>query len=74
MNSTTKTAALFCAVMLLPATIQAASSPMQEGLWEITTTMSMPGMPYKMPPHKVTHCYTKMTTREQSRSRIETAK
>jgi hypothetical protein len=59
MNDTTKTAALFCAVMLLPATVLAAGSPMQEGLWEISSTMSMPGMPHKIPPTKVTHCYTK---------------
>ena len=59
MNSAVKTAAVICSALLLPATIQAAGSPMQEGLWEISTTMSMPGMPYKIPPTKVTHCYTK---------------
>ena len=46
-------------VLLLPATLFAAPSPMQEGLWEISTAMNMPGMPYKIPPTKVTHCYTK---------------
>lgn len=59
MNATMKKAALFFAVLLLPATVLAAGSPMQEGLWEISSTMSMPGMPYKIPPTKVTHCYTK---------------
>jgi hypothetical protein len=68
MNSTTKTAALFCAVLLLPASIQAAGSPMQEGLWEISSTMSMPGMPYKIPPTKVTHCYTKEELKDSQKT------
>jgi len=46
-------------VLLFPATLFAAPSPMQEGLWEINTTMKMRGMSYEMPPTKVTHCYTK---------------
>ncbi|HTP66934.1 MAG TPA: DUF3617 family protein [Geobacteraceae bacterium] len=29
------------------------------GLWEISSTIDMPGMPHKIPPSKVTHCYTK---------------
>ncbi|MEI6127009.1 MAG: DUF3617 family protein [Pseudomonadota bacterium] len=32
---------------------------MQEGLWEITTTIDMPGMPAGMPPMKQTQCMTK---------------
>jgi hypothetical protein len=59
MRKTMKTATVICAILLLPSVSRAAASPMQEGLWEITTTMSMPGMPYNMPPTKVTHCYTK---------------
>jgi hypothetical protein len=68
MNATTKTAALFCAVLLLPATVLAAGSPMQDGLWEISSTMSMPGMPYKIPPTKVTHCYTKEDLKDSQRT------
>lgn len=29
---------------------------MQEGLWEITTVITMPGMPMQMPPVKITQC------------------
>ncbi len=29
---------------------------MQEGLWEITTVIKMPGMPMQMPPIKTTQC------------------
>ncbi len=58
MNFTLKLAVLFC-VLLFPATLLAAASPMQEGLWEIVTSVNMPGMPYKAPPTRVTHCYTK---------------
>lgn len=29
---------------------------MQEGLWEITTVITMPGMPMQMPPIKTTQC------------------
>lgn len=29
---------------------------MQEGLWEITTVIKMPGMPMQMPPMKTTQC------------------
>jgi hypothetical protein len=29
---------------------------MQEGLWEITTVMKMPGMPMQIPPTKTTQC------------------
>jgi len=51
-------AAAVIAVFLLPSVSFAADSPMKPGLWEITTKMEMPGVPYQIPPTKSTHCYT----------------
>jgi len=36
-----------------------AGPEMKEGLWEITTSMEMQGMPIKMPQQTYTHCLTK---------------
>lgn len=68
MNATMKNAVLFSAALLMPAAVLAAGSPMQEGLWEISSTMSMPGMPYKIPPTKVTHCYSKEDLRDSQKT------
>lgn len=37
----------------------AAAPQMKEGLWEITVTMDMPGMPKNVPPQKVQQCITR---------------
>jgi hypothetical protein len=44
--------------LALPA-LSFAADGMREGLWEITTQMEMPGMPVKMKPTVMKHCYTK---------------
>lgn len=49
--------ALFLTIAF-PATVWAGQSSMQPGLWEITTEMEMPGMPMKLPPQSIRHCYT----------------
>lgn len=51
-------------LILMLATLVLAPSParcepdLQPGLWEITTTMEMPGMAFKMPAATVTQCIT----------------
>ena len=61
---------LFAASVLLFAVISisfAGSVPnMQEGMWEITSRMEMPGMPMQMPPMKHTQCLTKKDLVPQS--------
>ena len=54
-------------VLALPAVCLAAA-PMRDGYWELTTTMDMPGMPVKMAPTKVKHCYTKEDVNDQRKT------
>lgn len=56
-------AAAALGIFLLPLTCSAIE--MRDGLWELTTTMNMPGM--KMPPQKVKHCYTKEDVKDQKK-------
>jgi hypothetical protein len=42
-----------------------AADTMRDGYWELITTMDMPGMPMKMPPTKMKHCYTKEDVKDQ---------
>lgn len=48
---------LLLSVVLSPAA-WSAQNTMQPGLWEITTEVDMPGMPMKLPPQTIRHCYT----------------
>jgi len=45
-------------LVLLPAAVPAADG-IRPGMWEITSTMEVPGMPMGMPPTTVKQCYTK---------------
>jgi len=45
-----------------------ASDLMREGNWELTTTMDMPGMPMKMPPTVIQHCYTKEDVKDDKKT------
>lgn len=55
---------MFCACSSL---CYAGAEPnMQEGMWEITSTMEMPGMPASIPPMKHTQCITKKDMIPQS--------
>lgn len=51
-------------LMFLPLTC-AAAVEMRDGMWELTTTMDVPGM--KMPPQKMKHCYTKEDVKDQKK-------
>ena len=53
--------------LVLPATIFAADT-MREGYWELITTMEMPGMPMKMEPTRMKHCYTKEDVKDQKKT------
>ena len=53
--------------LALPAT-SFATDTMRDGYWELTTTMEMPGMPIKMPPTKIKHCYTKEDVKDQKKT------
>lgn len=51
---------LTTALLTLSGLTLAAGAPIaQEGLWEITTKTTMPGMPMQMPAHTMQHCFSK---------------
>jgi hypothetical protein len=54
------------AVLLIPAAALAAGG-MRDGLWELTTTMDMPGMPMQIPPQVMQHCYSKDDVKDQKK-------
>ncbi len=59
--------ALALLVISLPALAYAEdASPMQEGLWEISMKIEIPGLPFQMPPQTVQHCYTKKDLQESA--------
>lgn len=53
-----KTMSLLVLLALTAAPALAGENPMKPGMWEITTQMDMPGMPYKMPPMTFKRCVT----------------
>jgi hypothetical protein len=53
--------------LALPATNFAADT-MRDGYWELTSTMEMPGMPMKMAPTTIKHCYTKEDVKDQKKT------
>jgi hypothetical protein len=61
-----KTVLFVLLIVFVPGVLLAADN-MREGMWEITSTMEMPGMPMKMPPTKIKHCYTKEDIKDQKK-------
>ena len=47
----------------------AAPVNMQEGNWEIETSMKIENVPFPIPPTKMTHCYTKKDLEDSSKTR-----
>ena len=45
-----------------------AGETMREGFWELVTTMEIPGMPMKMAPTKMTHCYSKEDVKDRKKA------
>lgn len=43
------------------------AEPIREGLWEVSTTTVIPGMPTKLPPSVIKHCYTKEDVKDQAK-------
>ena len=49
---------LLCGFLVLTAAGMANGAGMKPGLWEINSTIEMPGLPFQPPPTTITHCYT----------------
>jgi hypothetical protein len=60
---------LFAALMVLSfaATSAHAASSMKEGMWDISTAVEMPGLPFQPPPMTISHCYTKEELQDQNK-------
>jgi hypothetical protein len=59
-----KTIVTLLCILLVPAISNAANS-IREGLWELSSQVEMPGMPMKIPPTVIKHCYTKEQVKDQ---------
>ena len=62
---------MLCAVLLVLIAVPVLAAPvnMQEGNWEIVTKINIEGVPFPMPPMKMTHCYTKKDLEDSSKTR-----
>ncbi len=61
------TAVLLCGFFLLTTAGGASGAGMKAGLWEINSTMEMPGLPFQPPPTTITHCYTSEDVKSNER-------
>ena len=53
-----RTLAVCSLVLALAIPAFAETNPVTPGKWQFSMQMEMPGMPFKMPPVKFTHCVT----------------
>ena len=58
---------IILSLITIPVTVCAADT-MREGNWELITTMDMPGMPIKIPPSRIEHCYSKDDVKDQKKT------
>jgi len=56
---------LLSGVLLSLPSLAPAAEMMKPGLWEITTSMEMPGMPFQPPTQTMRHCYTEQEVKEE---------
>lgn len=61
-----KTAVTLLCILAVPV-VAGAAQPMREGLWEIQSQVEMPGMPVKMQPTVIKHCYSKDEVKDQKK-------
>jgi hypothetical protein len=54
-------------ILALPIATFAADT-MREGYWELVSTMEMPGMPMKIPPTTMKHCYTREDVKDPQKT------
>ncbi len=62
------------ALSLVWAPVAFADVNMQDGMWEMTMKMEMPGMSYEMPPVKYNQCMTKKELVPQKKEKNEDCK
>lgn len=56
-------------LLVSAASLFGAAPRMQEGKWEIVTSINLEGMPFSMPPMTVNQCFTKKDVEDGSKTR-----
>jgi hypothetical protein len=66
-----KKAIMLSVVLLFLSALPLFAAPvnMQEGSWELITSIIIEGVPFSMPPMKVTKCFTKKDLEDSSKTR-----
>jgi hypothetical protein len=59
---------LLAGATLLQPSMATSAEIIKPGLWEITTTMEMPGMPFQSPPQTMRHCVTQQEAKDIEKS------